>query len=92
VRRAARHQGFFPLGLDHPEQLAEIVSDLATLRVEAGRNPTDYYDVVVAIPPGDDPAPYVAAGATWWLVEFPWDAVSVDQVRAVIRAGPPAPV
>jgi alkanesulfonate monooxygenase SsuD/methylene tetrahydromethanopterin reductase-like flavin-dependent oxidoreductase (luciferase family) len=91
VRRAARHQGFFPLGLDHPEQLAEIVADLGALRREAGGDPTESYDVVVALPPGSDPAPYVAAGATWWLVEFPWDAVSVDQVRAVIRDGPAAP-
>jgi alkanesulfonate monooxygenase SsuD/methylene tetrahydromethanopterin reductase-like flavin-dependent oxidoreductase (luciferase family) len=90
VRRAAGYQGFFPLGLDHPEQLAEIVTGLAALRTEAGRDPTEPYDVVVAFPPGSDPAPYVAAGATWWLVEFPWDAVSVDQVRAVIGEGPSA--
>jgi alkanesulfonate monooxygenase SsuD/methylene tetrahydromethanopterin reductase-like flavin-dependent oxidoreductase (luciferase family) len=88
VRRAARHQGFFPIELDHAGQLAEIVADLAALRRDAGRDPTEPYDVVVALPPGDDPAPYIAAGATWWLVEFPWDAVSVDQVRAVIRDGP----
>jgi Luciferase-like monooxygenase len=88
MRRAARHQGFFPLGLDHPEQLAEIVAGLAALRREAGRDATEPYDVVVALPPGSDPAPYVAAGATWWLVEFPWDALAVDQVRAVIRDGP----
>src|SRR6266540_667582 len=91
LRRAARHQGFFPVNLEHPNQLAEIVADLTALRREAGRDPTEPYDVVVALPPGDDPAPYAAAGATWWLVEFPWDAVSVDQVRAVIRAGPAAP-
>jgi alkanesulfonate monooxygenase SsuD/methylene tetrahydromethanopterin reductase-like flavin-dependent oxidoreductase (luciferase family) len=91
MRRAARHQGFFPIELDHAEQLAEVVADLAALRREAGRDPTEPYDVVVALPPGSDPAPYVAAGATWWLVEFPWDAVSVDQVRAVIRDGPAAP-
>ena len=91
VRRAARHQGFFPLALDHPAQLAEIVADLTALRREAGRDPTEPYDVVVALPPGSDPAPYIAAGATWWLVEFPWDALSVDQVRAVIRDGPAAP-
>jgi alkanesulfonate monooxygenase SsuD/methylene tetrahydromethanopterin reductase-like flavin-dependent oxidoreductase (luciferase family) len=90
VRRAARYQGFFPLGVDHPEQLAEIVADLAALRREAGSDPTESYDVVVALSPGDDPAPYVPAGATWWLVEFPWDAVSVDQVRAVISDGPAA--
>jgi hypothetical protein len=91
VRRAARYQGFFPLGLDHPEQLAEIVTDLTALRKEAGRAPTEPYDVVITLPPGDDPAPYAAAGATWCLVEFPWDAPSVDQVRAVIRHGPAAP-
>ena len=89
--RAAQHQGFFPLGLDHPEQLAEIVADLAARRRPAGRDPTEPYDVVVALPPGDDPAPYAGAGATWWLVEFPWDALSVDQVRAVTRDGPAAP-
>ena len=91
MRRAARYQGFFPLGLDRPEQLAEIVADLAELRREAGREPAEPYDVVVALDPGDDPAPYAAAGATWWLVAFPWDAPSVDQVRAVTREGPAAP-
>jgi alkanesulfonate monooxygenase SsuD/methylene tetrahydromethanopterin reductase-like flavin-dependent oxidoreductase (luciferase family) len=90
VRRAARYHGFFPLGLDHPAQLAEIVADLTVLRGEAGRDPMESYDVVVALPPGRDPAPYVTAGATWWLVEFPWDALSVDQVRTVIRDGPAA--
>jgi alkanesulfonate monooxygenase SsuD/methylene tetrahydromethanopterin reductase-like flavin-dependent oxidoreductase (luciferase family) len=90
MSRAARYQGFFPLGLDHPEQLAEIVADLAELRREAGSEPTGTYDFVVALDPGDDPAPYAAAGATWWLVAFPWDAPSVDQVRAVIREGPAA--
>jgi alkanesulfonate monooxygenase SsuD/methylene tetrahydromethanopterin reductase-like flavin-dependent oxidoreductase (luciferase family) len=91
VRRAARHQGFFPLGLDHPDQLAEIAADVAARRRDAGRHPTEPYDIVIALPPGDDPAPYATAGATWWLVEFPWDALSVDQVRAVIRDGPAAP-
>jgi alkanesulfonate monooxygenase SsuD/methylene tetrahydromethanopterin reductase-like flavin-dependent oxidoreductase (luciferase family) len=91
LRRAARHQGFFPLGVDHPEQLAEIVADLAALRRQAGTDPAEPYDVVVSLPPGRDPAPYAAAGATWWLVEFPWDAVSIDQVRAVTRDGPATP-
>ena len=88
VQRAARHQGFFPLGIDEPAQLSELVGEVRTLRREAGGDPADSYDVVMALPPGADPAPYAAAGATWWLVEFPWDAVSVDQVRAVTRDGP----
>jgi alkanesulfonate monooxygenase SsuD/methylene tetrahydromethanopterin reductase-like flavin-dependent oxidoreductase (luciferase family) len=91
MRRAARYQGFFPLGVERPEQLAEIVDDVAAVRKEAGRDPAEPYDVVVALEPGEDPAPYAAAGATWWLVAFPWDALSVDEVRAVIRDGPAVP-
>ena len=39
LRRAARHEGFFPVNLEHPDQLAEIVADLAALRNEAGADP-----------------------------------------------------
>ena len=88
LRRAARHQGFFPVNLEHPEQLADIVATLTGLREEAGKDTVEPYDVVAALAPGDDPAPYAAAGATWWVVEFPAEAVSVDQVRGVIREGP----
>jgi alkanesulfonate monooxygenase SsuD/methylene tetrahydromethanopterin reductase-like flavin-dependent oxidoreductase (luciferase family) len=88
MRRAARHQGFFPINLEHPDQLTAIVADLPALRREVGRDPAEPYDVVVALPPGSDPRPYAAEGATWSLVEFPWDAVSIDQVRGVIRDGP----
>jgi len=88
LRRAARHQGFFPVNLERPDQLAEIVADLTALRAEAAKDPAEPYDVIACLPVGSDPAPYAEAGATWWLVEFPWDAVSVDQVRGVIRDGP----
>jgi alkanesulfonate monooxygenase SsuD/methylene tetrahydromethanopterin reductase-like flavin-dependent oxidoreductase (luciferase family) len=91
LRRAARHAGFFPINLEHPDQLAEIVGDLTTLRRETGKDAAEPYDIVAALLPDVDPAPYAAAGATWWLVEFPWDAVSVDQVRGVIRDGPAEP-
>jgi probable F420-dependent oxidoreductase len=90
LRRAAQYDGFFPVGLEHPDQLAEIVAGLDALRKDAG-SATEPYDVVVEVPPGGDPAPYAAAGATWWLVAFPWDAISVEQVRGVMRAGPSAP-
>jgi cell division transport system permease protein len=76
---------------EDPNRIREIVADLAALRREAGRDPTEPYDVVVALPPDSDPTPYGAVGATWWLVEFPWDTLSVDQVRDVIRDGPAAP-
>jgi alkanesulfonate monooxygenase SsuD/methylene tetrahydromethanopterin reductase-like flavin-dependent oxidoreductase (luciferase family) len=87
LRRAARYQGFFPVDLEQPDQLAEMVADLRALRREAGSAATDPYDIVAALPPGTDPAPYSTAGATWSLVEFPADAVSIDQVRGVIHEG-----
>ena len=88
LRRAIRYQGFFPGGIDHPEQLAEVVDKLDRLRREAGTDAAEPFDVAVELEPGSDPAPFAAAGATWGLVAFGWDPVSVDQVCAVIRAGP----
>lgn len=76
-----------PLARRRPRSTA-CASCPAARRSEAGREPGEPYDVVVALPPGDDPAPYANAGATWRLVEFAEDAVSVDQVRTVIHDGP----
>jgi alkanesulfonate monooxygenase SsuD/methylene tetrahydromethanopterin reductase-like flavin-dependent oxidoreductase (luciferase family) len=91
MRRAARYDGFFPVNLESADQLAEIVARVGALREEAGRCPAEPYEVVAALPPGTDPAPYTEAGATWWLVEISPDAISVDEVRGVIRDGPAAP-
>ena len=88
LRPAARFQGYFPVALEHPDQFAESVTELTTARNEMGRDPTESFEIVAALPVGTDPAPYASAGATWWLVEFPWDAVSVDQVHGVIHDGP----
>jgi alkanesulfonate monooxygenase SsuD/methylene tetrahydromethanopterin reductase-like flavin-dependent oxidoreductase (luciferase family) len=85
MRRAARHQGFFPVGLQHPDQLAEIVAAITTLRRQVGTDITVPYDIVAEIEPGHDPTPYAAAGATWWLVGFPPDTVTIDLVRSVLR-------
>jgi hypothetical protein len=88
LRRAIRYQGFFPVGLEHPDQLAEIASELTRLRQEIRPDTAGRFDIAVELEPGSDPVPYAAAGATWGLVAFPWDPVSVDQVRGVIQAGP----
>src|SRR5215204_790528 len=88
LRRAARYQGFFPVNLESPHQLAEIVADLASLRRDTREDPAEPYEVVAALPPGADPAPYAVAGATWWVVDFPWDAATADLVRGVIGDGP----
>jgi alkanesulfonate monooxygenase SsuD/methylene tetrahydromethanopterin reductase-like flavin-dependent oxidoreductase (luciferase family) len=84
LQRAVRYDGYFPIDLEAPGQLAELVGEL-------GERPSDgRFEVVVEGWPGDDPAPWAAAGATWWLVRFsPFD-VDVAGVRDVISAGPPA--
>jgi alkanesulfonate monooxygenase SsuD/methylene tetrahydromethanopterin reductase-like flavin-dependent oxidoreductase (luciferase family) len=86
VHRAARHDGFFPVNLEHPDQLAEIATTIADLRDHA----TAPYDIAVALPPGTDPAPYAEAGATWWLTDLP-PGVALDHVRGVLRDGPIEP-
>jgi len=84
LRRAARYDGFFPVNLEHPDQLAGITAAIAGLREHSAAP----FDIAVALPPGRDPAPYSAAGATWWLAEFEPGTVSLDQVHGVLRDGP----
>ncbi|MFI0453793.1 LLM class flavin-dependent oxidoreductase [Actinomadura sp. 6N118] len=86
LRRAALYDGFFPINLDHPDQVAEVVTTINTLRPD----PAMPYDIAIALPPGTDPAPYAKAGATWWLTEFDPDELTADEVRGVLRDGPAA--
>src|SRR5919112_1116790 len=90
LRRAVRFQGFFPVDLEHPDQLAGIVAEIASVRRELGRDVTEPFDVVAALPVGTDPAPYASAGATWGVVEVSWGEGSGDQGSGVVRAGPAA--
>jgi probable F420-dependent oxidoreductase len=91
LRRAARHDGFFPVNLESPDQLAEMVAAVTELRQQAGRDTAEPFDIVAELLPGHDPTPYAAAGATWWLVGPSWEAVTVDQVRGLLRDGPAPP-
>ena len=86
LRRAARYQGYFPIGVDSPDQIAEAAAQLAELRRQAGVD-DGTYDVVISLPADEDPAPYAAAGATWCFTKFP-ESVNADQVRGVLRDGP----
>jgi alkanesulfonate monooxygenase SsuD/methylene tetrahydromethanopterin reductase-like flavin-dependent oxidoreductase (luciferase family) len=88
MRRAARHDGFFPVNVKHPDELAEIAATITGLRLHEQADAGGPYDVAVAMPPGTDPAPYAKAGATWWLAEFEPETISLGQVRGVIRDGP----
>jgi hypothetical protein len=62
--------------------------DLAAAIAGLREHVTAPYDIAIALPPGTDPAPYAKAGATWCLTEFDPEAVSLDQVRGVLRSGP----
>lgn len=80
MRRAARYDGVFALKDGFPltpEELAAVKAFIEPLRPDPSA-PFDY--VAAGITPGDDPAagaaqvaPYIAAGATWWLETIdPW--------------------
>ena len=85
LRRAARWDGVFPIGIERPEQLAERVQAVRDLRDPA----RGAFAVAVGGPPGTDPAGFADAGATWWMTGFrPYD-LRADEVRAVLRDGPP---
>jgi alkanesulfonate monooxygenase SsuD/methylene tetrahydromethanopterin reductase-like flavin-dependent oxidoreductase (luciferase family) len=87
LRRASRFDGYFPLALRHPDQLAEIHETIRDRRAD----PTAPYDIAVALPPGVDTAAYVAAGATWCLTDFEAEEITLDHVRGVLRDGPTTP-
>jgi alkanesulfonate monooxygenase SsuD/methylene tetrahydromethanopterin reductase-like flavin-dependent oxidoreductase (luciferase family) len=86
LRRAARFDGYFPVNLESPDQVANAVDALGTLRESHG--PTEPFDIVVPCAPGTDVAAYADAGATWWLTDFDPDVLTIDRVRAVIDDGP----
>src|SRR5687767_13973848 len=83
LRRAARYDGFFPASLKSVEEFAQAAAAVRDLR----GNSTAPYDIAVELPPGNDPAPYVDAGATWCMTGLE-PGVSRDEVRRVIREGP----
>jgi alkanesulfonate monooxygenase SsuD/methylene tetrahydromethanopterin reductase-like flavin-dependent oxidoreductase (luciferase family) len=84
VRRAARWDGWFPIGLEQPDDLAgQLAYALQQRTVDAP------FDVAVQGLPDVDPRPWVDAGATWWLVRFDPFTVTAADVRAVIENGPP---
>jgi alkanesulfonate monooxygenase SsuD/methylene tetrahydromethanopterin reductase-like flavin-dependent oxidoreductase (luciferase family) len=85
LRRAARWDGWFPIGLSSPDELVVQIAYAQQYRPpDAGS-----WDIAVQGLHDEDPAPWVAAGATWWLVRFePFD-LPASHVREVAEAGPP---
>jgi alkanesulfonate monooxygenase SsuD/methylene tetrahydromethanopterin reductase-like flavin-dependent oxidoreductase (luciferase family) len=83
LERAARWDGFFPIGLPDPAALERIAEEVGELR-DASQ---DAFDLVVEIAPGDAPAPWEAAGATWVLTSFDAPPRRAE-VETAIDAGP----
>jgi alkanesulfonate monooxygenase SsuD/methylene tetrahydromethanopterin reductase-like flavin-dependent oxidoreductase (luciferase family) len=81
VRRAVRWDGLFPIEMPGPEALAELVQETTEAR---GGAP---FDIVAEIAPGEDPAPWRDAGATWVFTGFGRQP-RADEVRDAIAAGP----
>jgi hypothetical protein len=55
--RTARRDRFFPVNLDHPDQIAEI-----TATISPRSDPTAPCDLAVVLPPAADLAPYAQSG------------------------------
>jgi alkanesulfonate monooxygenase SsuD/methylene tetrahydromethanopterin reductase-like flavin-dependent oxidoreductase (luciferase family) len=79
VRRAARWDGLFPIDLPGPDALAELAAEVESLRAGADGP----YELVVTNPPGTDPAPWIAAGATWCLTGFGPQPTRAEVVEAI---------
>jgi alkanesulfonate monooxygenase SsuD/methylene tetrahydromethanopterin reductase-like flavin-dependent oxidoreductase (luciferase family) len=82
LRRAARHDGFFVIGLDRPEDLDELTADLVE------HSPSPGFEVVVDLRPEQDPTPWLGHGASWVLTRIgPFD-LDLAEVRRIVDAGP----
>ncbi|MGN6610477.1 MAG: LLM class flavin-dependent oxidoreductase [Angustibacter sp.] len=82
LRRAARYDGYFVIGLDGPDDLDPVTADLAR------HSPASGFELVVDLTPDQDVAPWLDRGATWVLTRIgPYD-LDLAEVRRVVEAGP----
>jgi alkanesulfonate monooxygenase SsuD/methylene tetrahydromethanopterin reductase-like flavin-dependent oxidoreductase (luciferase family) len=82
LRRAARRDGYFVIGLDGPHDLTAVVADVTA------QSPASGFDVVVDLRTDQDPAPWLDRGASWVLTRIgPFD-LDLAEVERVIDAGP----
>ena len=79
IERAARWDGYFPIDLPGPDALAEAAAQIESLR----GGETGHFDLVVTNPPGTDPEPWIAAGATWCLTGFGMQPTRAEVERAI---------
>ncbi len=82
LRRAAKHDGCFIIGLDGPDDLDEVTAVLVE------HDPAPGFEVVVDVRPEQDPAEWLDRGASWVLTRIgPFD-LDLAEVQRIIEAGP----
>jgi alkanesulfonate monooxygenase SsuD/methylene tetrahydromethanopterin reductase-like flavin-dependent oxidoreductase (luciferase family) len=81
LRRAARHDGFFVIGLDGPDDVATVTADLHRQGPQTG------FEVVVDLLPDQDPGPWLGSGATWVLTRVGPHDLDLGAVRRLVEAG-----
>lgn len=83
LRRAARHDGYFVIGLDGPDDLDTVAADLAA------QSPAPGFDLVVDLRTDQDHTPWLDRGASWVLTRIgPFD-LDLAEVERIVDAGPP---
>lgn len=83
MRRAARWDGLFLIDQSDPGELAE-----AAEHILQERGSLHGFDLVTHRPFGTDPAPWIDAGATWWVTETPYESTAAEVLEVAV-AGPP---
>jgi alkanesulfonate monooxygenase SsuD/methylene tetrahydromethanopterin reductase-like flavin-dependent oxidoreductase (luciferase family) len=97
LRRAASYDGWIAIGVaDDGNGMALTPADLGRmvnrLRDEPVDEDRDYDIAVFGLTDPSDPgriAAYADSGATWWLESLSLMRGSIDQLRAIVDAGPP---
>jgi alkanesulfonate monooxygenase SsuD/methylene tetrahydromethanopterin reductase-like flavin-dependent oxidoreductase (luciferase family) len=82
LRRALRYDGYFPIDVPGPEELAKLAAEIRAARPDDGN-----FDLITQLPPETELAAWEAAGLTW-SVTFHGREPTEAAVAAVIDAGP----
>ena len=99
LRRAARWDGWIAVAVGEdgsstiltPDGLGDGAARIRAEREAAGLTERPYEIAVLGLSAAGAPTPheYAAAGANWWLESLSPMRGSVDELEAVVRAGPP---
>lgn len=101
LRRAARWDGWIAIAMSAdgssmslaPEAFGELTRRLAAKRAEAGTSEGAFDIAVLGLSERADPgvsARFAEQGASWWLESLSPMRGSIDDLLAIVEAGPPA--